>query len=86
MPFSARQEGTVATRLAAWLTQRTRYQLIQQALHQAQADAVALTDQHDQLENQASVGDSPAIAKSPQPGASTAPALQPDKAATLPSC
>jgi hypothetical protein len=79
---SARQDGTVATRLKAWLDQRTRYQLIQQALHQAQADAVALTAQHDQLENQASVS-APVTTNSAQPDLSTAPAPPPHKASML---
>ena len=38
---SARQDRTLATRLKSWLDQRTRYQLLQQALQQAQADAIA---------------------------------------------
>jgi small-conductance mechanosensitive channel len=80
---SARREGTVATRLKAWIDQGTRYQLIQQALHQAQADAVALTAQHDQLEDQASASASPAIDNSPRNAATSAPAPLPDKAATL---
>ena len=80
---SARQEGTVATRLKAWLDQRTRYQLLQEALHEAQTDAAALTARHDQLEKQASTGAPAAIAHSAQPGVSTAPALPPDKAAVL---
>jgi small-conductance mechanosensitive channel len=81
--ISAQQDGTLATRLKAWLDQRTRCQLIQQALHQAQADAVALTTQHDKLENQANTGASPAIANSPQPGVNVAPAPPPDKTAML---
>ena len=80
---SARQEGTVATRLKAWLDQRTRYELIQQALHEAQADAVALTAQHDQLENQTSAGAAPLIANSPQAAPSTSPDSSPDKASML---
>lgn len=80
---SAQQEGTVATRLKAWLDQRTRYQLIQQALHQAQADAVALTAQHDQLENQASAGGSAVNANSSQPGQTTAPAPASENASRL---
>ncbi len=84
---SARQEGTVATRVKAWLDQRNRYQLIQQALHQAQADALALIAQHDQLENhfenKASAGASRAIANSPQTAVNTANAAPADKAAKL---
>jgi small-conductance mechanosensitive channel len=76
--ISARQDGTLATRLKDWLDQRTRYQLIQQALQQAQADAVVLTTQHDQLENQVNTGTSPATANSSPPGVNA-----PDKAARL---
>jgi hypothetical protein len=36
-------------RLKAWIDQRTRCQLIQQASREATADAIALTAQHDQL-------------------------------------
>jgi small-conductance mechanosensitive channel len=85
-PFAlvaARQEGTVATLLRAWLDQRTRYELIQQVLHEAQADTVALTAQHDQLENRASAGASPVIINSPQPGPSAAAAPPPDKVSML---
>jgi small-conductance mechanosensitive channel len=79
---SARRDGALATRLNAWLDQRTRYQLIQQALRQAQSDAVALTTQHDQLENRANSSASPANANSAQPGADVA-SVPPAKAATL---
>jgi small-conductance mechanosensitive channel len=80
---SAQQEETVATRLKAWLDQRTRYELLEQALHEAQADAAALTARHDQLENQANAAASAAMGHSPQPGVSTAPAPLADKAAVL---
>ncbi len=80
---SARQSGTVARLLKAWLDQRTRYQLIQQALRKAQADSVALTAQHDQLETQANAAASPTTANSPQRDDKAAPALPPDKAAML---
>jgi small-conductance mechanosensitive channel len=80
---SARQEGTVATRIKAWLDQRTRYQLIQQALHEAQADSATLTAQHDQLEKQASTGVSAATANAPQPGGSAELAPAPDRTAML---
>ena len=78
---SARQDRTVASRLKAWFDQRTRYQLIQQALRQAQADSVALIAQHDRLENKTSAASSTASANSPQSGVNAAPA--PDKAAVL---
>jgi small-conductance mechanosensitive channel len=77
---SARQERTVATRLKAWLDQRTRYQLLQQALQEAQADSIALTTQHDQIEeSHANTGASAGSANAPQPGVNDAP----DKLAML---
>jgi small-conductance mechanosensitive channel len=48
--ISTRQYGTLAGRVNAWFSQRSRYQLIQQALEQAKADAAALTVQHNALE------------------------------------
>jgi small-conductance mechanosensitive channel len=80
---SARQEATMATRVKAWLDQRTRYQLLQQALHETQADSIALTAQHDQLQNQTNMGISAATADVPQPGGSASPAHVSDKTATL---
>lgn len=67
--ISASQQGTLAARLKAWLNQRDRYQLIQQALGQSQADVVSLTSQHNDLEAKAN--------------ANAAPSAQPDRATTL---
>jgi small-conductance mechanosensitive channel len=50
--IAARGHGTLAGRVNAWFDQRTRYQLVQQALRQAQADIVTLTAQHTDLTNQ----------------------------------
>lgn len=50
---SARLHGTLAGRLKAWFDQRDRYQLIQQALQQAQADVASLTTEHNNLEAKA---------------------------------
>jgi small-conductance mechanosensitive channel len=47
---SARQRGTLASRIKAWFDQNDRAQLIQQALQQAQADNAALTVEHNKLE------------------------------------
>jgi small-conductance mechanosensitive channel len=69
---SAERQGSLTGRLKAWLDQRTRYQLVQQAIEQAQADAVALTAKHQELESHANT------AASASPGDSS-----PDKAATL---
>ncbi|MGH9664157.1 MAG: mechanosensitive ion channel family protein, partial [Bryobacteraceae bacterium] len=59
---SARRYGTLAGRLNAWIDQRARYQLLQQAMQQAQADTAALTAQHNQLERESN-----AAASSTQP-------------------
>jgi len=48
--ISTRQYGTLAGRVNAWFSQRSRYQLILQALEQAKADAAALTKEHNALE------------------------------------
>jgi small-conductance mechanosensitive channel len=50
--ISAKRHGTLAGRVNAWFDQRTRYQLVQQALGQAQGDIVTLTAQHTDLTNQ----------------------------------
>ncbi len=50
--IAARRQGTLAGRVNAWFDQRTRYQLVQQAMRQAQTDIVTLTAQHTDLTNQ----------------------------------
>ena len=47
-----KRHGTLAGRVNAWFDQRTRYDLVQQALRQAQADVVTLTAQHEDFANQ----------------------------------
>jgi len=54
--LSTRQYGTLAGRLEAWINQRSRNQLIQQAAQQARADAASLTKQHNALEALADAG------------------------------
>jgi small-conductance mechanosensitive channel len=51
--LSARRYGTLAGLVGAWFAQRSRYQLIQQAIQQARTDAASLTAQHNSLEIQA---------------------------------
>jgi len=51
--ISEKQHGTLAGRLAAWFSQRDRYQSIQQALQQTQTDIGTLTVQHNALETKA---------------------------------
>ena len=50
--IAVKRHGTLAGRVNAWFDQRTRYELVQQALRQAQADIVTLTAQHTDLTNQ----------------------------------
>jgi small-conductance mechanosensitive channel len=50
--LAVRRPGALAGRVSAWFDQRTRYELVQQALRQAQADIVTLTGQHTNLTNQ----------------------------------
>jgi small-conductance mechanosensitive channel len=64
--LSTRQYGTLAGRLEAWSSQRSRYELIQQAKQQAQADEASLTLQHNALEAQANT--SSAAASKPEAG------------------
>jgi small-conductance mechanosensitive channel len=59
---SARQHGTLASRIRAWFDQRDRAQLIQQALQQSQADIAALTAEHNKLEANADTASAPAPA------------------------
>ena len=57
--LSVGQTGTLTRRIGAWNRQRSRYQLIQQAIKQAQADVRTLSDQHNALEAQANANLSP---------------------------
>jgi small-conductance mechanosensitive channel len=59
---AAKQHGTLAGRINAWFDQRARYELVQQALQQAKADAAALTAQHNGLSNQIKAATSSASA------------------------
>ena len=51
--ISARRNGTMAGRIGAWFRQRSRYDLLQQALTQTRADIANLTTQHNALEAKA---------------------------------
>jgi len=53
---SASRYGTLAGRIGAWLAQRDRYQLLQQAAQQAQSDAASLTAHRNSLEAQLNAG------------------------------
>jgi small-conductance mechanosensitive channel len=52
---SAQRRGSLAGRVNAWLDQRTRYQLVEQAVQQADADAAALAVKHEATESQGNV-------------------------------
>ncbi len=75
--LSTRQYGTLAGRLEAWNSQRSRYQLIQQAMQQAKADAASLTAEHNTLEAQANASAA---------DASTTTAVNGAAAASSPAC
>lgn len=62
--LSTRQYGTLAGRVEAWSSQRSRHELIQQAMQQAKVDAASLTLQHNALEAQANAASSAAAAAS----------------------
>jgi small-conductance mechanosensitive channel len=51
--ISVARQGTLAGRLRGWFNQRSRYNLIQQALTQTQDDIRSLTAEHNALEGQA---------------------------------
>jgi small-conductance mechanosensitive channel len=72
--LSTKQYGTLAGRLGAWSSQRSRYQLIQQAIQQAKADAASVTMQHNALEALANESSAAAATSSSQPEAKGVPA------------
>jgi len=51
--LSAKQHGTLASRVSAWFSQHDRYQLIQQAIQQTQNEIASLTAEHNTLESKA---------------------------------
>jgi small-conductance mechanosensitive channel len=74
--LSTRQYGTLAGRLEAWNNQRSRSQLIQQAMQQAKADAASLMAQHNKLETQANASSDAATANKSKPDAAELASLQ----------
>jgi small-conductance mechanosensitive channel len=74
--LSTRQYGTLAGRLEAWNNQRSRFQLIQQAMQQAKADAAILMAEHNQLEAQANASSDAATADKSKPSAAELASLQ----------
>ena len=74
--LSTRQYGTLAGRLEAWNNQRSRSQLIQQAMQQAKADAASLMAQHNKLEAQANASSDAATADKSKPNAAELASLQ----------
>ena len=51
--ISERRHGTMASRVSAWFGQRDRFDLLQKAQQQTQADIATLTEQHNALEAKA---------------------------------
>jgi small-conductance mechanosensitive channel len=74
--LSTRQYGTLAGRLEAWNNQRSRYQLIQQAMQQAKVDAANLMAQHNKLEAQANASSDAAAVNKSKPSAAELASLQ----------
>jgi small-conductance mechanosensitive channel len=74
--LSTRQYGTLAGRLEAWNNQRSRSQLIQQAMQQAKADAASLMAQHNKLESQANATAHAATANKSKSNAAELASLQ----------
>jgi small-conductance mechanosensitive channel len=74
--LSTRQYGTLAGRLEAWNSQRSRYQLIQQATQQAKTDAASLTVLHNKLEAQADASSDAAAGNTSKPDATKLASLQ----------
>lgn len=84
--ISAKQYKTLADRLKAWMDQRSRYRLIQEAMRQAQVDAAALTAKHNELEAEATAAASSRTRTSPsQLEEATTPRPPPARAAELAS-
>src|ERR1700733_5472767 len=74
--LSTRQYATLAGRLEAWNNQRSRSQLIQQAMQQAKTDAASLMAQHNKLEAQANASSDAAAANKSKPNATELASLQ----------
>jgi small-conductance mechanosensitive channel len=74
--LSTRRYGTLAGRVEAWFSQRSRHQLIQQAMQQARLDAANLTVQHNALEALANASSDAAAANSSKPDAAKLASLQ----------
>lgn len=53
---SVSRHGTLASRLQAWFSQNSRYELLRQALDTTQADAARLTTEHNAMEARADAG------------------------------
>src|SRR6202522_345775 len=70
--LSTRQYGTLAGRIGAWSSQRSRHELIEQARQQAQADAATLTQQHNALEAKANASSAAAVANQSKAAAGSA--------------
>jgi small-conductance mechanosensitive channel len=74
--LSTRQFGTLAGQLEAWNNQRSRSELIQQAMQQARTDAASLMVQHNKLEAQANASSDAAAASKAKPSAAELASLQ----------
>src|SRR6202453_560350 len=74
--ISTRQYGTLAHRVEAWFSQRSRHELIEQAMQQAHLDVAALTAQHNALEARAEASSDAASGNAAKPSAARLASLQ----------
>ena len=63
--LSAKQHGTLASRVRDWFSQHDRYLLIQQAIQQTQEEIANLTAEHHALESRANAAGTAAISSPP---------------------
>ena len=76
---SVQHYSTLAGRIQAWMAQRSRYNLLQQAKHLAQSDAASLAAEYASIETKAKT----ATQTTSQPGADATPDAVPDHASKL---
>jgi len=81
---SVQRYSTLAGRIQAWMAQRTRYNLLQQAKRLAQSDAASLAAEYAAIEAKAKTVSQAATSQAPsQPATNATPDAAPDRASRL---
>jgi small-conductance mechanosensitive channel len=81
---SVQRYSTLAGRIQAWMAQRTRYSLLQQAKRLAQSNAAALAAEYASIEAKAKTATQPSASQTPsQPDTTATPDAAPDHASRL---